>query len=300
MKYEAPVRLAMTSRWRLSSALRGLAMLLAGGVIFATLLVYGAAQLWMLNDDAAVAIDLAEDRPVSTRTVDLLWPRIDHTFHICCQESTALIDVDGRPARSFQIRPTDPLVKGSHRAEIRLRPNALGQEVWYRGEIYVPGDWQSSNFRVTAMQWHGTRDVLLLEPGRTPPLQLEIVDERWEIVKSWDKRLRTPSEAGDAPSVQGRQTIAELPLALGQWITWTFHVRWATDDSGFIHAWQDGKLVVEERGPNAHHDLIGPYMKAGVYVPDWTLIGPEPSIARRELYFSQLELSGTNDPFSLR
>lgn len=300
MRDEAPVRLAMTSRWRLSSVLRGLAMLLAGGAIFAALLLYGAAQLWMLNDDAAVAIDLAEDGPVSTRTVDLLRPRIDHTFHICCEQSTALIDVGGRPARSFLVRPTDPLVKGSHRAEIRLRPSALGQEVWYRGEIYVPTDWQSSNFRVTAMQWHGTRDVLLLEPGRTPPLQLEIVDERWEIVKSWDQRFRTPNDAGDAPSVQGRETIAEMPLVRGQWMTLSFHVRWATDDDGFIRVWRDGELVVEDRGPNAHDDLIGPYMKAGVYVPDWTLLGPEPSIARRELYFSKLELSGANDPFGLR
>lgn len=301
MRDEALVRSIRTSRWRLPVVLRALALLVAGGGLLALALLYGAAQLWMLDDDANVVIDLAQDGPISTRTVDLLWPGTDKSFHICCADSTTLADnVDGRPARSFMVRPNDPLVKGSHRAEIRLRPNALGQEVWYRGEIYVPTDWQPSAFRVTAMQWHGTRDVFLMEPGRTPPLQLEIIDERWEIVKSWDKRLRTPSATGDAPSVQGRETIAEVPLLAGQWVAWTFQVRWATDDSGFVRAWRDGELVVEDKGPNAHRDLIGSYLKAGVYVPDWTLIGAEPSIAQRELFFSTLTLSGENDPFGLR
>lgn len=302
MSDEVIGQLAKPSGRRGRPVLSALALLTVGGALLGMALLYGAAQLWMLNDDAVLEIDLAEERPVSTKTANLLWPGIDHVFHTCCAESSVLVDdIGGRPARSFTIRPNDPLIKGSHRAEIRLRPNALGQEVWYRGEVYVPADWQPSDVRVTAMQWHGTRDVFLLEPGRTPPLQLEIIDQRWEVVKSWDQRLRTPDgESGISPSVQGRRSIAEVPLVKGQWADWTFFVRWATDDSGLIRVWRDGELVVEDNGPNAHWDLIGPYMKAGVYVPDWTLIGPEPSIAQRELYFSDLTLSGANNPFGLR
>lgn len=277
--------------------------LAAAAVLLAIALPYAAAQLWMLDDHAIIELDLADDRMPRTRTIDLLRPGVDYIFHICCDDSTTVIDdVAGRPARRFIVRPTDPLVKGSHRAEIRLRPNGLGQAVWYRAAIHVPPDWQESPIRVTAMQWHGTRDVFLMEPGRTPPLQLEIVDERWEIVKSWDQRLRTPDQAegDDALTVQGRQTIAEAPLTPGRWNEWTFYVLWSTGDDGEVRAWHNGELVVEDRGPNAHLDLIGPYMKAGVYVPDWTLKGPEPTIGERALSFGRMTLSGSDDPFGLR
>lgn len=263
--------------------------------------LYGAAQYWMLDKDETVTLDLIGDEAVLTRTADLLRSDVHHVFHVCCDDSTSVIlDVDGRPARRFVVRPTDGLVKGSLRSELRLRPNGLGQAVWYRASLYVPEDWKRSDVRVTAMQWHGTRDVFLMEPGRTPPLQLEIIGDQFEIVKSWDQRLRTPDENGNAASNHGRTIIASSPLVAGEWSQWTFRVKWSTGDDGSVLVWHNGDLIVEDRGPNAHRDLIGPYLKAGVYVPDWTLIGPEPDIDRRELYFSELIATGQTDPFGLQ
>lgn len=261
----------------------------------ALVLLYGVAQLWMLNDDASIEVSLAETGQGGDSTIDLVWPGVHYSFQTCCDESTAIIDdVAGRPARSFTIRPDDPLVKGSHRSEIRFRPNALGQEAWYRGELFVPEDWRPSPVRVTIMQWHGTRDVFLFERGRTPPLQLEIIDNRWEVVKSWDERFLTPV---DAPAGRGRETIASAPIKRGQWVEWTFQVDWTTDEAGVVRAWLDGDLLVEDRGPNAHKDLIGPYMKAGVYVPDWTIDGAESEIPYRKIFISKLMLGDSASSF---
>lgn len=277
-------------------------LFLAGGAVLLAIAVpYIAAKLWMLGDDADIVLDLSDQDAVFNRTVDLARPEVDYVFQVCCTGSTTTADnIEGRSARQFTVRQDDPLVKGGHRSEIRLRPNRTGQEVWYRASIYVPDTWQPSAVKVTALQWHGTRDVFLFEPGRTPPLQLEINNQQWEILKSWDRRWRTTAEKTDDPTLSGRTVLTEVPLAIGGWSDWTFFVRWSVGDDGVLRAWHNGELVLDDQGPNAHQDLIGPYLKAGVYVPDWSLKGPESSITERTLFFGDLTLSGAKDPFELR
>jgi len=277
-------------------------LFLAGGAVLLAIAVpYIAAKLWMLGDDADIVLDLSDQDALFNRTLDLARPGVDYVFQVCCTGSTTTVDdIEGRSARQFTVRQDDPLVKGGHRSEIRLRPNRIGQEVWYRASIYVPDTWQPSAVKVTALQWHGTRDVFLFEPGRTPPLQLEINNEQWEILKSWDRRWRTTTEKTDDPTSSGRTVLTEVPLVTGGWSDWTFFVRWSVGDDGVLRAWHNDELVLDDQGPNAHQDLIGPYLKAGVYVPDWSLKGPESSIAERSLFFGDLTLSGANDPFALR
>ncbi len=289
----------MSSRRRYSKLVAWLTIAV-GLPALGALSLYGAAQYWMLDNDETVTLDLIGDGAVLTKTTDLLRSDVHHVYQVCCDDSTSVIlDVEGRTARRFVVRPTDGLVKGSLRSELRLRPNGLGQAVWYRASLYVPKDWIHTDVRVTAMQWHGTRDVFLMEPGRTPPLQLEIIGDEFEIVKSWDQRLRTPDENGESASNHGRTVIARSPLVPGEWSQWTFRVKWSAGDDGTIQVWHNDRLLIEDQGPNAHRDLIGPYFKAGVYVPDWTLVGPEPEIDRRELYFSELIATGQPDPFDL-
>jgi len=296
------------SRRQQRSRLKIFLTLAVGASLLGVSALYALAKLWTLSDRSEISLDLIEEREISTSTLDLARPGIDFVFHTCCDHSTAIEqDVDGRPARRFAIRGSDPLIKGSHRSEIRLRPNGVGQSVWYRAAVHVPADWQTSDIHVTAMQWHGTRDVFLLERGRTPPLQLGIRNDRWEILKSWDQRWLTPedseentTEVKDGHAVFGRKTLVEAPLAPGEWREWTFYVHWSTGDDGVLRAWYDGELILDDRGPNAHRDLLGPYMKAGVYVPDWTLIGPEATIPERILSFGEMTLSGAEDPFGLR
>ncbi|MEZ5933583.1 MAG: polysaccharide lyase [Alphaproteobacteria bacterium] len=275
------------------------ALLLLVPLLAVTVMIAGA-KLWMLGPDADITIKPA-DMAEGASAVDLLTDATaTHMLHTCCADSMeGPEDIDGRPAVLFRVRPTDPLVKGNYRAELRLRPNAIGQSVWYRGRIFVPNGWKESQHHVIAMQWHGTRDVFLFEPGRPAPLQLSIIDDRWEITKSWDQRLLSPASDDGGSEKAGRAVIGTAPLVTGRWLDWVFHVSWATDGSGRVRAWLDGHLVVDDRGPNTHRDLIGPYMKAGVYVPEWLSDGPEAGVDERALYLGTLRLSGGSDPFGM-
>lgn len=268
--------------------------------LLAIMAVVAAAKVWMLDADADITVDLA-DLSADASTFDLLTDRATtHVLHGCCDDSTAWVnDIEGRPARLFRVRPNDPLVKGNYRAELRLRPHAVGEHVWYRGQIFVPKDWQPSPLHVIAMQWHGTRDVFLFEPGRPAPLQLSIIDDRWEITKAWDQRFLSPASDDGQSQKAGRAVIGQAPLATGRWLDWVFHVKWATDMSGSVRVWLDGDLVVDDQGPNAHRDLIGPYMKAGVYVPEWLIEDPEIEEDERALYLGMLQLAGGGNPFGM-
>ena len=87
--------------------------------------------------------------------------------------------------------------------------------------------------------------------------------------------------------------VATALLTPGTWTEWTFHVRWSPDDDGFLKVWKDGEPLVDIAGPVGHRDLIGPYMKAGVYVPGWKDIGREENVQTRALYFDLVAASAS-------
>jgi hypothetical protein len=216
-----------------------------------------------------------------------------YSLQTCCDYSTAVVGgVRGAHglARRFEVRSTDEMVRGSFRSELRLRPNYLHHDFWYQSRIFVPADWTQSAVPVVAMQWHNTRDFFLGEVGNIPPLALTIVQDEWRVVKAWDTRWISP-ETGKR--VEGHRLVAEAPLESGKWSEWTFHVRWSPANDGFLKVWKDGRLLVDQPGPIGHRDLIGPYLKAGVYIPGWKDKGLETSVTSRQLYFDLIAASGT-------
>jgi hypothetical protein len=129
------------------------------------------------------------------------------------------------------------------------------------------------------------------ETGRPAPLQLSVVDDRFEITTAGDRRVRPPGRGAAASPLAGRQVIGRAPLAAGRWLTWVFYVRWSFDGDGIVQAWLDGEPVADDRGPNTHNDLIGPYMKAGAYAPDWLIDGPEDAIRERLVFIGSIGLA---------
>jgi hypothetical protein len=147
------------------------------------------------------------------------------------------------------------------------------------------------------MQWHGSKDTFLFEPGKYPPLDLAIVNRRWEITRSWDHRIRTTKTK--TGNVEGMALVGGTPMRVGQWAHWVFHVHWSTTDAGRVEAWLDGRKIADVKGPNAHRDLIGPYFKAGVYVPGWGYRGIEQGIRERVLLFDDVDTAYGANPFGL-
>ena len=250
------------------------------------------------GDDVRITFDPAQK--VRAGESDLILHRGDYALQTCCKDSTFIATAPGRPghwARAFRVRPSDPLVKGSFRSELRMRPNAVGETVWYRIDTFVPADWQYSPQGVIATQWHGSKDAFLGEPGKAPPLAIAIEGDHWTVQKTWDHRLIT--RRGTPGNVQGIKQIGTAPLQRGAWARWTVRVHWSTLDKGMVQAWLGDNRVVDDRGPNAHRDLLGPYLKSGVYVPSWHYRGARSGIADRVLYFDDIEVRYGDDPFGM-
>lgn len=233
--------------------------------------------------------------------LQLVFGDADYALQGCCEGSTFVVKDPrrGGQVRGFRTRPTDAHVKGNFRSELRLRPNAVGETVWYRSNLLVPADWKASKVPVIAMQWHGSKDFFLLEPGKYPPLDISIRENHWQVSKSWDHRIVTVKDKALLGNVEGIVEIGQAPLVRNRWMTWVIRVHWSSTGAGRTEIWLDGKKITDDHGANAHRDLIGPYLKAGTYVPNWGYTGIEKDIKERTLLFDDLAVGYGDDPFRI-
>jgi|GEM_PF-2435089 len=224
----------------------------------------------------------------------------EYVLQTCCSHSfTRVNDPEGKrgDVGQFSLRPSDSRVKGNYRSELRILSNPLHEDTWYKASVFVPADWKNSNVKVVAMQWHGSRDFFLGEVGRMPPLEITITDDKWQVQKAFDDRIISTS---DTPGhVEAIVPLAELEVEKGAWTEWLIHTRWSSEADGITRVWVNGNKLVEDFGPNAHRDLTGPYLKAGVYAPEWGYSGTEPAISERTLLFDDIEMVQARDPYKM-
>lgn len=239
-----------------------------------------------------VNFDASEPRTASF--IDLVSEKGLYDLQSCCEHSFKIMPKgipgsDGSVSK-FTVTSGDTMVEGSFRTEIRLIANPLYSEAWYTGRFFIPPDWKPSSRDVIVMQWHGTRDIFLFnEPGQSPPLELLITDNEFELKKRWVREIYSPKHVANRP--ENETTVAKIPMIPGKWYEWKFHVRWAPDGSGLLEAWSNGELVVRSDGPIGFMDLVGPYLKAGLYIPVWKAEGIEQDIPSRSVYFDKITAS---------
>ncbi|MEQ8663597.1 MAG: polysaccharide lyase [Gammaproteobacteria bacterium] len=198
------------------------------------------------------------------------WP-VPGATHVCCADSLTIVDApvrSGPHAARFHLRRGDPDVKGSRRAEVRAKAGELGQDYWFAFSINLPANWPDARIPATLAQWHGVPDKWLLEAGRSPPLRLLALDGQWQLASIWDaKRVsQTPFTRNDP---QGWVLEPLGALDVDAWADWVFHVRWSYREDGVLEVWKNGARVYRRHGPNTYNDAIGPYLKLGIYVPEW-------------------------------
>lgn len=199
------------------------------------------------------------------------WQRLGWQ-QLCCAHSMAVVNEPGGGsghAARFELRRGDPFVRGSARAEVRMPAATMGGTYRYAFAIWVPTDWQADTAPAMLVQWHSVADKLLLEAGVSPPLRVAVLGERWIVDNIWDSARvsRWPGQREENP--EGGRLLWSGPLERGRWVRWEFVVRWSWQDDGWVEIVKDGISLVRAGGPNTYRDLIGPYMKAGVYVPRW-------------------------------
>ena len=174
----------------------------------------------------------------------------------------------------------------------------FGQDHWIGVRIFLPDDWEVSQYIDILLQWHSVPDTHLGESwknGLNPPLALFVNGERWRLTSLWDANRITQKR-----KYSGSNRYDLGPIARGQWTDWVIRVTWSyTPGKGILEVWRDGKQVVSQPGPNTFNDRKPPYLKLGIYKPAWNPKNKwaEPTLASRTVYFSNLRIAGSDGSY---
>ena len=227
-----------------------------------------------------------EDRRIKTRRVlvappagpspDVLWscdftkPLAAYAFIV--QEkvpgrASIVTAINGLKSLRLHTEPGDNNVAGSGSMERcdaylanpgTLTPVVFGEgvEQWLHHEVMFPNDFMQPTWqRYVIMDLHHT--------GSTGQANFMLGFERGG--KDTDIGNFGFVGFGGAQD-QGRYgaVITSKPVERSRWYRFDYHVRWASDASGFFDAWVDGKRVLSNKGPTLYAGQ-GVYLKLACY-----------------------------------
>jgi hypothetical protein len=209
---------------------------------------------------------------------------------LCCDYSARVEDAPHRPSEQavkFVLKRSDPDVKGSRRAELRLHSAEWDHEYNYAMRIFLPADWVSDAIPVTIVQWHNVPDLWRGEWGLPSVLRLDVVGDEWSVVLDWGKGPDWVDHHQDVHST----VLWHGPLDRQHWTDWVFRVKWSQGDDGLVEVQKDDALLARHVGPTGYNDALAPYLKIGLYVPTWKIFPDRPSATdRREIWFSDVQM----------
>ena len=175
-----------------------------------------------------------------------------------------IVDAPGLGGGRHAVRFAVQRAPNSFRSEISLPHEPGFQERWYGERIFVPTDWVFDPGRPVdiVMQWHAI-------PGNWratfPNLAISVGNTNWFIRQSFGAAQTKPTRTS--------QTLTD-PVRPGAWVSWVIHAKWSPTPDGILQIWKDGKLVMDQKGPNVYSTIgveYTPYLKTGIYHPEWHL-----------------------------
>lgn len=209
---------------------------------------------------------------------------------LCCKHSAQIVNSPtraGKHAVKFTLKKGDPEVARKPRAELRKGTVPANSERWYGFSNYLPKDWVNDpSYEITA-QFPSKPDSSL-EDGRSPALTLAVYEDKWRVSNRWDPKQITKNRNPRPEGGSKGWSLGEIEK--GKWTDWVFHVKWSSQSDGLLEVWKDGKLVVRKTGPNTYNDKRGPYLKLGIYKPQWE---DKPELSRatkRVIYFDEVRI----------
>lgn len=153
----------------------------------------------------------------------------------------------GKWAARFEIRPGDTVSHGQ-RAELSYRSGEFpGVETWWGWSVYFPAGFEPGRWTVFT-QWHD-------DPAGqyAPPVLFEVIDDSILFLV----------RGGVPPAEPAVWNLGKVER--GRWYDFVFHVRWASDSTGFVELWKDGKRVVPKTNLPTIYLGKPNYLKVGNY-----------------------------------
>jgi hypothetical protein len=174
-----------------------------------------------------------------------------------------------------------------------LGPKAqVGKEYWYGFSILLPEDYIPDRIWEIVAQWHSPPDTNIGEKWRNPVLALSTTNGRWGWVSRWDAKRNT-FESGKR-EYGGTREYNLGPYERGVWTDWVVHVKWSYGPDGFLMVWKNGRLAIDQSGPNTFNDAEGPFFKMGLY-KGWGDPKKEcDAVTKRVLYHDEFRMAGAD------
>jgi hypothetical protein len=162
---------------------------------------------------------------------------------------------EGRYAGRFVVRPGQVLAGATgERSDLWHQTGEVaGHESWWAWSTYFGDDFNpSSDPQFNAFtSWHNSGCC-----GQSNAhFELDTSGTPWKI------RLRT--FGGQQDQNERRFNLADFRR--NHWFDFVFHVRWATDNTGFVEVWVDGKHVLPKTNTPTIYVNQGVYLKQGFY-----------------------------------
>jgi hypothetical protein len=173
-----------------------------------------------------------------------------------------------------------------------MGPHAdIGKEYWYGFSIFLPEDYIPDRIWEIVAQWHAIPDFDIGEKWRNPVLALSTTNGRWGWVNRWDAKRNT-FESGKR-EYGGVREYDLGPYERDAWTDWVVHVKWSYQPDGFLKIWKNGRLVIDQNGPNAFNDARGPFFKMGLYKGWGDPTKDCDAVTRRVLYHDEFRMGGS-------
>jgi hypothetical protein len=203
----------------------------------------------------------------------------------------------GKRSMKFSVSYVEPL-----RTHLELRLHArsiskggnfiIGRTYWIGWSMNVlerPKPWN------IAWQMHGSPDKDTRCPPkgevtRNPMLHLFIGYDGYHWQSQWENDTCQYTRVYD-----GTEGYASYELHEGTWVDWVVKWKLSYHEDGILQIWRDGKLIVDQTGPNCYNDEVGPTLRFGIYAYSW---GNEPpTTTYLERYFDEIRIGDENSSF---
>ncbi len=212
-------------------------------------------------------------------------------MEVCCEHSYKYSTAKyykGKQSAKFELRRNDKDVRESKRSELAAHVEKSSGDNWYRFRMFIPNNWEidPNSFEIIT-QWHGYPDLDKGETWRSPPLYMAIKGDRIHIQTKWDSKKVTIKNTPEGESVLWEGKLNDLK---GQWVNWTFRVKWSYLQDGIVEVWKDKEKIVHRIGANSYNDEKGVYLKIGIYKPDWKYHPQKSVVNYRMIYFDDVEV----------
>ena len=169
----------------------------------------------------------------------------------------------------------------------------IGKEYWYGFSTFIPRDFIIDNLTDIIAQFHGTPDDG--EAWFVPVLGLHITGNQYEINRFWDSKRITIWKQHDG---EDHYTFGNIADDKEKWTDWVFQVKWnyEKEGDGFMKIWKDGVLIFDKTGPNCTNDMLGPFLRFGLYKWDWRHAEQKKSgnTTHRVIYHDEFRIGNSN------